>query len=216
MGTAQVSLLASFTRGLRGDNDAVRAALTEPWSTGPVGVRTTPYLGFDRDPMRTIGDQAHARMFVTTLGATPPGRGHNGLAPSVQPGINEMTLDERQRAARRFLSVLGHPDPEVIESVAAEDLVWRFPGTARISGEGRGIEGAMNRARVIASYGVKVEIVRTVFGHQGLAMMLHNTGERADRILDEHLAAVFTFRDDRIVRQDTFLSDVPMMEAFFA
>ncbi len=36
MGTAQDSLLASFTRGLQRDKDAVQAALSEPWSTGPV------------------------------------------------------------------------------------------------------------------------------------------------------------------------------------
>ncbi len=36
MGTAQDSLLASFTRGLERDRSAVQAALTEPWSTGPV------------------------------------------------------------------------------------------------------------------------------------------------------------------------------------
>lgn len=36
MGTARESLLASFTRGLERDRSAVQAALTEPWSTGPV------------------------------------------------------------------------------------------------------------------------------------------------------------------------------------
>ena len=36
MGTARDSLLASFTRGLERDKNAVQAALAEPWSTGPV------------------------------------------------------------------------------------------------------------------------------------------------------------------------------------
>ena len=36
MGTARDSLLASFTRGLERDKNAVQAALTESWSTGPV------------------------------------------------------------------------------------------------------------------------------------------------------------------------------------
>jgi hypothetical protein len=35
-------------------------------------------------------------------------------------------------------------------------------------------------------------------------------------VLDEHLAAVFSFRGAKISRLDTFLSDVPMAEAFFA
>ncbi len=127
-----------------------------------------------------------------------------------------MTLDERQQLARKFLSVLGHPDAEVVKAVAVDDVVWSFPGESAISGEAHGVEGVMKRARTIASYGVKVEIVRPVYGFQGVAMILHNTGEKADRILDEQLAAVFTFRGDKIARLDTFLSDVPMMEAFFA
>ncbi len=36
MVAAQDSLLATFTRGLQRDKGAVQAALTEPWSTGPV------------------------------------------------------------------------------------------------------------------------------------------------------------------------------------
>jgi uncharacterized protein len=61
-----------------------------------------------------------------------------------------------------------------------------------------------------------VEIIGTVHGLHGVAMLLHNTGNDGGRPLDERLAAVFTFRDDRIARLDTFLSDVPMMERFFA
>ena len=48
-----------------------------------------------------------------------------------------------------------------------------------------------------------------------MAIILHNTGTKDGRILDEHLAAVFTFRGDRISRLDTYLSDVAMAEAFF-
>jgi ketosteroid isomerase-like protein len=47
-------------------------------------------------------------------------------------------------------------------------------------------------------------------------MLLHNTGEANGRVLDEQLAAVFTFRGDKIARLDTYLSDVAMMEDFFA
>jgi hypothetical protein len=73
----------------------------------------------------------------------------------------------------------------------------------------------MQRARAIAAYGVKVEILRAVFGHAGIALILHNTAAQGGRVLDEHLAAVFSFRGDRIARLDTYLSDVPMAELFF-
>jgi uncharacterized protein len=127
-----------------------------------------------------------------------------------------MRVEDKETLARRFLSILGQPDPDIAKSVAADDIIWSFPGAAIISGEARGVDGSMRRARISASYGVKVEIVRAVYGFSGVAMILHNTGKKGDRILDEHLAAVFSFGGDKITRLDTYLSDVPMMERFFA
>jgi uncharacterized protein len=127
-----------------------------------------------------------------------------------------MSTKDKEALARRFLSVLGHPDAEVVKSVSADDVVWSFPGAASISGEARGVDGIMQRARTIVSYGVKVEILHAAHGFSGLARILHNTGKKDDRILDEHLAAVFSFKGDKITRLDAYLSDVPMMERFFA
>ena len=126
-----------------------------------------------------------------------------------------MTSDRKQALAREFLSILSHPDAEVIKRVAIEAVVWSFPGTSPISGEAHGVEAIMTRARTIASYGVKVEFVRAVYGFSGVAIFLHNTGDKNGRVLDEYLAAVFSFQDDRIARLDTYLSDVAMAEAFF-
>jgi uncharacterized protein len=127
-----------------------------------------------------------------------------------------VTRDEKQQLARRFLSVLSHPDRDVIRNVAVEDVVWSFPGASPISGEAHGVDGVIGRATTIAAFGVKVEIELAVYGFAGVAMILHNTGNKNGRSLDEHLAAVFTFRGDRISRLDTYLSDVEMAEAFFA
>jgi ketosteroid isomerase-like protein len=126
-----------------------------------------------------------------------------------------MTNGQKLELARKFLSVLSAPDEDVVKSVAVDDVLWTFPGTRRISGEARGASGAMARAKVIAAHGVNVEIIRPVYGYNGVAVMLHNTGTKDDRVLDEHLAAVFAFRGDKIERLDTFLSDVPMVQAFF-
>jgi ketosteroid isomerase-like protein len=127
-----------------------------------------------------------------------------------------MSTSNKEESARRFLSVLGHPDAEVVKGVSTDDMVWSFPGAASISGEACGVDGIMERARTIASSGVKIEVLHAVYGFSGVAMILHNAGKKGDRILDEHLAAVFTFRGDKIARLDTYLSDVSMMERFFA
>jgi ketosteroid isomerase-like protein len=126
-----------------------------------------------------------------------------------------MTNEEKQQFARTFLSVLSHPDSDVVRKVTVDDVIWSFPGSSPISGEVLGVDGVIKRAQRIASYGVKVEIIRAVYGYSGVAMILHNTGSIRGRTLDEHLAAVFAFRDNRICRLDTYLSDVAMAEAFF-
>ena len=127
-----------------------------------------------------------------------------------------MDSEQKQRAARTFLSVLGKPDAAVLESVVAPDVIWTFPGSSPISGEAHGIDGILKRAGVIAAYGVKVEILHATFSYTGgVSMILHNTAIKNGRTLDEHLCAVFAFKDGRISRLDTYLSDVAMAEAFF-
>ena len=126
-----------------------------------------------------------------------------------------MTQDEKLHLAKTFLSVLSKPDEDLVRSIVVEDMVWSFPGTSVISGEAQGVSGVMKRATTIASYGVHVELGRPVYGYSGVAVFLHNTGSKNGHTLDEHLAAVFSFRDNKIARLDTFLSDVPMVKDFF-
>jgi ketosteroid isomerase-like protein len=51
--------------------------------------------------------------------------------------------EEQQQLARAFLSVLRTPDADVIRRVAAEDVVWSFPGSMSISGIARGVDGVI-------------------------------------------------------------------------
>jgi ketosteroid isomerase-like protein len=126
-----------------------------------------------------------------------------------------MTQDEKLHLAKTFLSVLSKPDEDLVRSIVVDDMLWTFPGSSVISGEAHGVSGVMKRATTIASYGVHVELGRPVYGYSGVAVFLHNTGSKNGRMLDEHLAAVFSFRDNKIARLDTFLSDVPMVKEFF-
>jgi ketosteroid isomerase-like protein len=126
-----------------------------------------------------------------------------------------MTAEKQQELGQTFLSVLSRPNADVIRSVAVDDFVWSFPGSSSISGEARGVEGVMKRAQTIASFGVKVEILRAVFGFSGVSFLLHNTANRDGQLLDEQVVAAFTFRGDKLARLDTYLSDVAMAERFF-
>jgi hypothetical protein len=104
--------------------------------------------------------------------------------------------------------------PRQSKASRTEDLSGPSPVLARYR---RGIwhDGVIRRAETIASYGVKVEIIRVVYGFSGVTVILHNTGNRDSRVLDEHVVAVFAFRGDKISCLDTYLSDVAMAEVFF-
>ena len=47
-------------------------------------------------------------------------------------------------------------------------------------------------------------------------MHLHNTGYFDGKVLDEHLTTVIRLDGDKIRRLDTFISDVGMLNAYFA
>jgi uncharacterized protein len=85
-----------------------------------------------------------------------------------------------------------------------------------MSGEAHGVEAILKRAEILDCYGVKVEIEHVVYGFEDVASHLHNTGEHGDKILDEHLTTVYVLRGNEICRIDTFISDVDMLNAFFA
>ena len=98
----------------------------------------------------------------------------------------------------------------------APDVVWSLPGSSRISGEAHGVDTIIARCQVITSYGLNFDLKYVLYGQFGFALSLHNTAKHGDLVLDEHLATVCSLREDKISRIDTYLSDVPLANAFFA
>jgi uncharacterized protein len=64
-------------------------------------------------------------------------------------GAPSMTNEEKEAAARAFLSVLGKPDARVLARVITPDTVWSFPGSSPVSGEARGVDSIMRRAALL-------------------------------------------------------------------
>jgi uncharacterized protein len=126
------------------------------------------------------------------------------------------TDEEKARLARQFWEGLRNRDRYALASIFTEDVVWSNPGQTRISGEARGLDAIMKRAQDIADWGVKIELEYILYGLSEVALHLHNTGNKNSRIFDEHVVIVFIFRDGRISRLVAFLSDIPMMNAYFA
>ncbi|MGQ7390178.1 hypothetical protein ACTGWD_11690, partial [Streptococcus suis] len=74
----------------------------------------------------------------------------------------------------------------------------------------------VERARLIASYGLSFKLEHILLSRDNMALALHNTAERNGIRLDEKLATVCRLRDGRIAAIETFLSDIPGMDRFFA
>jgi hypothetical protein len=122
----------------------------------------------------------------------------------------------KQEIAEKFLNALRSRNWELMRTIMAPDIVWSLPGSSRISGEAHGVDAVIARCQIITSYGLNFGLKHVLYGQFGFALSLNNTAKRGDLVLDEHLATVCSLYEERISRIDTYLSDVPMADAFFA
>lgn len=116
---------------------------------------------------------------------------------------------------QRFHAALITGDWPAIRSMLHDDATWTLPGDNTISGTVVGADAVVNRAQKIASYGLSFELLHVLVSRENMALSLHNTAQRPDAILDEYLTTVCRLRDGRIADIETYLSDVPGMNAFF-
>jgi hypothetical protein len=87
---------------------------------------------------------------------------------------------------------------------------------AASAGEAQGVDAVIARCQIITSYGLNFALKHVLYGQFGFALSLNNTAKCGDIVLDEHLATVCSLREEKIDRIDTYLSDLPMANAFFA
>ena len=129
---------------------------------------------------------------------------------------NAMTTHEAALAlGRTFHQALVSGDWEGIRAVLHDDATWTLPGDNTISGTAKGADAVVERAQRIASYGLNFELLHVLVSRENMALSLHNTAHRKDAVLDEHLTTACRLRDGKIASIETYLSDVPGMNAFF-
>lgn len=102
-----------------------------------------------------------------------------------------------------------------MRQLMSDDITWSLPGSATISGLSKGLDATIMKAQTIVSYSVTFTLLHLLEGEHGFALSLHNTAERDGLKLDEFLSTVCALERGRIVSITTYLSDVPMMNAFF-
>jgi ketosteroid isomerase-like protein len=117
--------------------------------------------------------------------------------------------------ARAFHASLTSRDWARLRSLFTDDATWTLPGDNTISGRVTGADAMVERAQKIAGYGLNFALKHVLVSRENLTLALHNTAQFDGLVLDEHLAVVCRLRDGRIAEIETFLSDVPGMNAFF-
>jgi ketosteroid isomerase-like protein len=117
--------------------------------------------------------------------------------------------------AEAFHATLVSRDWPAMRALFHDDAIWTLPGDNAISGTVRGGDAVVERAQLIASYGLSFKLENILVSRDNMALGLHNTAERDGVRLDEKLATVCRLRDGRIAEVETFLSDVPGMNRFF-
>ena len=127
-----------------------------------------------------------------------------------------MTDQERTQLATSFIDALRAGDANGFRAIMTDDVFWTLPGKSLVSGVAKGVEGILKRARTIVDYGATVNIDHVVLGYEGAALLLHNTGKRNGRILDEYLTTVLTLRQGKIARLDTYISNIDMVNTYFS
>lgn len=126
-----------------------------------------------------------------------------------------MSEEAKLNLAYQFLSSLKTKDWNLLRSLLTDDSTWTLPGASIISGEAIGIDAVIERAQLIVSFGVSLQLNHVLYGMFGFALSVHNQAIRGDIQLDEHLATVCVLRDGKIASINTYLSDVPGVNAFF-
>ncbi len=121
-----------------------------------------------------------------------------------------------EEIAKAFHATLVSQDWKAMRELFHDDATWTLPGDNAISGTVVGANAVVERAQLIASYGLSFELKHILLSRDNMALGLHNTGERGGVQLDEHLATVCRLREGRIAEIETCLSDIPGMNRFFA
>ncbi|SDC25241.1 hypothetical protein SAMN05216410_1485 [Sanguibacter gelidistatuariae] len=145
------------------------------------------------------------------------------MSPDATSTTRQSTADHRlvgtadPAVGHAFLRAYAARDWDSLRALFHADVTWDLPGRGPISGRAAGVEAVIDRVRRIVDGGTRTQLLHVLTGSSGVALLLHNTGRKADgRLLDEHLITLLRTREDQIAAVETYLSDIEMMQAFFA
>ena len=113
------------------------------------------------------------------------------------------------------LSAIRTGEPERAHQHLTDDFVWHIPGTSTISGDTRGAEETVARFTRLVEAGLRPQIITMLEGPDHACAYQRNQASVDDHELDVHVVNLFSIRDGKLARMDTFFSDQPALEEFW-
>lgn len=126
-----------------------------------------------------------------------------------------MTASPQVDLGTAFFWALHTKNWALLRVIMSPDATWSLPGHNAISGTAAGIDDVIARAELIGAYRMTSTLERVFVSRDNIALGLHTTARRGERVLDEHIATVCTVRAGRIVQVETYLDDLEGMDRFF-
>ncbi|MDP9069530.1 MAG: nuclear transport factor 2 family protein [Actinomycetota bacterium] len=106
-------------------------------------------------------------------------------------------------------------DLSAAEAVVAQDFVWHIPGRSVIGGDAVGAAGWADKLHRLLGAGLRPQLLTMLEGDEQVAVLQRNVAEAGDHSLDVRVVNLFTVRDGKVSRLETFFGDQHAVEAFW-
>jgi ketosteroid isomerase-like protein len=122
-------------------------------------------------------------------------------------------LDVVQRA---FGAALAQ-DWDTVRPLLHDDFTWTIPGRSRISGDAVGVDAFAARFGEILAGGLHVELLDTLAAGEHVVTVQRNSAPPGDGgpALDLTAVNLFTVRDGKLARMQSFVSDQYALDAYW-
>jgi ketosteroid isomerase-like protein len=120
------------------------------------------------------------------------------------------------KLVQQALAALREGAIERARDVVADDFIWHIPGASPISGDANGVEEWAGKLKRLIGAGLTPQVQAMLDGPEHVAVLQRNTAEAKGHSLDVRVVNLFTVRDGKIARLDTFFSDQTAADDFWS
>lgn len=117
---------------------------------------------------------------------------------------------------QQALAAVRGGDLDAARAVVHEDFVWHIPGTSPISGDTTGVEAWSAQLQRLLGSGLQPQMLAMLEGPEHVAAIQRNTAEAGGHTLDVKVVNLFSIRNGKVARLDTFFGDQRAAETFWS